>query len=88
MLPGRDPVFRAIAVASAIGEVGSFAISSSITETGCMISKPDARDLLADEAEPDDHESQRRRGAQRLFASRGGGTWASGMISAERMASV
>src|SRR5262249_5499096 len=38
--PGAVPFFRAISKPTATGEVGSLAISSSMTETGCMISKP------------------------------------------------
>jgi hypothetical protein len=37
---GRDAFFRMIAWPTAMGDVGSFAISSSITDTGFVISNP------------------------------------------------
>ena len=81
------PSLRAISVATAIGDVGSFAISSSITETGCMISKPFW--AICWPIRPSAMSTtSRATGAQRRFESRAVVTWASGRISAERMARV
>ena len=85
--PGVVPFFIAMVCASAMGDLGSLAISSSITDTGSSQAKPSCA-ILAPRIPIGMRTRSTSTGARRVRATRAVVTRAEGMISADRMASV
>jgi len=74
-------------LATAMGEVGSLAISSSMTDTGCITSKP-ARATQSPAMPTSATTTRPSAGVQRFSESRAAGTRASGRRKAAMTAKV